>query len=269
MAFRISEDLLGIPALLEVDDILHSEFPDQFSIMTYLAQFYHLFYKPPSLGRDSGLSSFKNSSTEEEVVRRDGTVASLLELRRSRPVSWHGRGRLELRVQPHPVERENPFRHENSEDADDEMGEQQGRRGGLFTAAQQEVAVRRRRPSSLCGVGSVLTEVTTGRRWDKRYRRSAKRRLVGGQSHASIGHSDLPRPYQPREVELSLVKRRKSEDLVTEENICNETAMRLRESRDQMIERVVQVRDWQSDRNIMTSIPGSAQYCGETETAQN
>ena len=210
LAFRTSEDMLGIPALLETEDLLDSEFPDQFSVMTYLAQFYHLFSGSKPRGRDSGLSSFKNSSTEEEVVRREV---------RTRPVSWH-----QPRAQPQ-LERDNPFRHENSEDADDEMGEQRLRRGGL-TGGQQEVVQRRRRPASLHGVSSLY----------RQHRRSVKRK------HVSIGHSDLPRPYQPRDLGLASIKRRRSEDIVTENNINNETAMRLRERRDEMIESVVKVR---------------------------
>ena len=215
LAFRTSEDMLGIPALLEAEDLLHSEYPDQFSIMTYLAQFYHLFSGSKPRGRDSGLSSFRNSSTEEEVVRTEV---------RTRPFSWHDRHRPEPRVQPQ-LERDNPFRHENSEDADDEMGEQRLRRSGL-TGGQQEVVQRRRRPASLHGVSSLY----------RQHRRSVKRK------HVSIGHSDLPRPYQSRDLGLATIKRRRSEDIVTENNINNETAMRLRERRDEMIESVVKVR---------------------------
>ena len=245
MAFQISEEVLGIPALLDIDDLLTSPHPDQFSIMTYLAQLYDLFSKPPPphLARDSGLSSFKNSSTEEEVVRKtEGTVASLLELKRSRPVSWHCRGRLELRVlQSDPLERENPFRDDNSEDADDEMGEVRLR------TREDQMAVRRRRPSSLSGVFPAYTESPVRLRGDRRRRGSVRReektvkRKLGGQT--CLGHSDLPRPYQATHLEVATVKRRRSEDLVTgtEDNINNETVMRLRESKDQMVERVVQV----------------------------
>ena len=208
--------------------------------MTYLAQFYEIFSKPPAppLARDSGLSSFKNSSTEEEVVRRvEGTVSSVLELRRSRPVSWHCRV-----LQSDPLERENPFRDERSEDADDEMGEVVVVR----LRTREDLAVRRRRPSSLSGVLPASTESPARLRQDRRRRESVRReektlkRKLGGQT--CLGYSDLPRPYQSTQPEVATVKRRRSEDLVTEDNINNETVMRLRESRDQIVERVVQVR---------------------------
>ena len=204
MAFKISSEVLGIPALLDVDDLLASAQPDQFSIMTYLAQFYHQFSKPPPppMARDSGLSSFRNSSTEEEGVRRV--------------------------EQCKPLERENPFRHENSEDADDEMG-------GL--------GERRRRPCSLSFTDSPARARQERRRrgGGRREERTGKRKL-GGQT--CLGHSDLPRPYQPTHLAAATVKRRRSEELVTEDNINNETVLRLRESRDQIIERVVQVSGW-------------------------
>merc|ERR1719427_1474198 len=62
LAFRLAETELGIPQLLDVDYVIHNAAPDQFFIMTYVAQFYHKFALQPDSGYDSALAtSFKYS----------------------------------------------------------------------------------------------------------------------------------------------------------------------------------------------------------------
>ena len=43
LAYKVAESKLEVPSLLDSEDMLASEEPDKFSIVTYLAQFYHLF----------------------------------------------------------------------------------------------------------------------------------------------------------------------------------------------------------------------------------
>ena len=70
LAFSVAERELGIPQLLDVDYVVRSESPDQFFIMTYVAQFYHKFSVTDS-GYDSTVNnSFKYSSSEEDSPRK-------------------------------------------------------------------------------------------------------------------------------------------------------------------------------------------------------
>ena len=81
------------------------------------------------------------------------------------------------------------------------------------------------------------------RRQSKYYENSLKRKLPC--SYVRITSSHVPRPYQSRDLschgKCGQVKRRRSEELVLEENFSNEVSMRLRDSKDSIVEKVVKV----------------------------
>lgn len=279
LAFQVAESQLGIPTLLDVEDVIKNESPDQFFIMTYVAQFYHRFTAPDS-GYDSTLTtSFKYSSSEEESPRRidntgkrKGGGSSMMDWKRRRPLGLVVSGGLELRIDSPPEEKENPFKsddprnHENTlktYDADDEEGESsevilrhmaEARNG---TLGHHDLVLKRKRPNSLNRVSSSSMEKENYAKpkemKTKAEKRGSKRAMKPKfqepvSKRKMIGISDFPKPYENKDSAecdsqkyLTERRRKRSVESAAYSNLYNQTSARLRDSHDPLIERVKQV----------------------------
>ena len=51
------------------------------------------------------------------IKKKKGAIHSLMDLKmkRTRPISWHGRGQVDFTIQSKPIENENPFTNEDSD----------------------------------------------------------------------------------------------------------------------------------------------------------
>ena len=213
------------------------------------------------------MSSFKTSSTEEEptiaVRPRDHGPGG------RRPVSWGGYHQAHGRYDDGHDDVIDSVKRKISDervryDADDEheIGGEGVNQEVKVQVHEEYQVTRRRRPTSLHGVTSQYPEMTSPssshryqRKYEKRnlkniYQNSGRRRSTKYMDNhlkrklplGYISNSDVPKPYQSLETHpLHHVKRRRSEDLVEEDNLNNEASLRLRDSKDRMVERVIQV----------------------------